>query len=332
MQKRGLIAFWKDYDRELYVKAAQLADELGYHSFWVPEGWGYEIFQLLTEVALKTENIQLGTGIVNVFSRSPALIAMSAATLDEISDGRLILGIGTSSPNVIQGLHGQTYSKPLTQTRDVIRMTRALLAGKGAHEAGAKLHDYRPFKLEMDPTRREIPIYVASLKQKSIESIGECADGWIPTFWPFARLHEGHEWIANGAAKAGRDPSEVTTAPYVSVIPTGTADGKKRAAEIIAFYIGGMGEFYRNLLTGFGYGDVCARVVEVYKDKSTRRDAWKQVSEEMIDALMIAGDPEYCVEELQKKAADGLDLPIINLPPKTPWPIIEMFIRGLAPS
>src|SRR5215475_6910863 len=106
-ERIGLVAFWKDYYRALYLRAAQLADELGYDSFWLPEAWGYEIFTLLTEMALATKRIKLGTGIVNVFSRSPGLIAMSAATLDEISEGRFILGVGTSGQRVIEGFHGR---------------------------------------------------------------------------------------------------------------------------------------------------------------------------------------------------------------------------------
>ena len=128
-ERIGLVAFWKNYDRKLYLRAAQLADDLGYDSFWVPEAWGYEISTLLTEMALATKRIKLGTGILNVYSRSPGLIAMTAATLDEISEGRFILGIGPSGKNVIEGFHGRKFDKPLTQVRDVIRVVRTLLAG-----------------------------------------------------------------------------------------------------------------------------------------------------------------------------------------------------------
>src|SRR5271163_4395684 len=155
----ALLAFWKNYDRKLYLRAAQLADELGYHSFWLPEAWGYEVFTLLTEMAVHTKRIQLGTGIVNVYSRSPGLLAMSAATVDEISEGRLILGIGVSGERVIQGFHGRPFDKPLTQTRDAIRVVRTLLRGGKLSDAGAENTAYRPFTLEMKPTRREIPIY-----------------------------------------------------------------------------------------------------------------------------------------------------------------------------
>ncbi len=331
-ERIGLVAFWKDYDRALYVKAAQLADELGYDSFWLPEAWGYEIFGLLTELAVKTKRIKLGTGIINVFSRSPGLVAMSAATLDEISEGRLILGIGSSGKNVIEGFHAREFKKPLTQVRDVIRVTRALLAGDKLTDAGAKLADYRPFSLAMEPTRSRIPIYVAALKQKSITSIGELADGWIPTFWPYEKIGQGLDWIKEGAAKAGRDASEVTCAPFTTAIPLGSEMGGQRAKEIISFYVGGMGDYYKQLLTGFGYGDACKRIEDLYRDKATRKQAADAVTPEMIEALTVSGDPAHCVEELRRRREYGIDLPILNLPPRMPWPMMEMFIRGMAPK
>ncbi|MGB5547103.1 MAG: LLM class flavin-dependent oxidoreductase, partial [Polyangiales bacterium] len=243
-ERTGLLPFWKNYDRKLYLRAAILADELGYDSFWIPEAWGYEIFSLLTEIAVHTKQIKIGTAIVNCFSRSPGLMAMNAATVDEISDGRLILGMGTSGKRVIEGFHAREFSKPLTQLRDVIRVTKTLLAGKKLTESDAKLHAYRPFELAMKPLRPNVPIYVAALKQKSISSIGELADGWIPTFWPYAKLDQGHAWIAEGAAKSGRDPSEIATAPFTTVIPLGEA-GVREARQIISFYIGGMGDYYK---------------------------------------------------------------------------------------
>jgi alkanesulfonate monooxygenase SsuD/methylene tetrahydromethanopterin reductase-like flavin-dependent oxidoreductase (luciferase family) len=327
----GLLPFWKNYDRKLYLKAAILADELGYDSFWIPEAWGYEIFSLLTEIAVHTKQIKLGTGIVNCFSRSPGLLAMNAATVDDISEGRLILGLGTSGQRVIEGFHGRAFDKPLTQLRDVIRVTKTLLAGKKLTESGAKLHDYRPFDLAIKPVRADLPIYVAALKQKSITSIGELADGWIPTFWPYTALERGHRWIAEGAAKAGRDPSEIATAPFTTVIPLGDT-GIREARQIIAFYIGGMGDYYKELLSGFGYADECKKIDELYKDKKTRSQAADAVTDEMIDALSIAGDANYCIEELARRREYGIDLPILNLPSDLPWEMIELFIRTMAPA
>mgnify|MGYP001824276228 FL=1 len=329
--RTGLLPFWKNYDRKLYLKAAILADELGYDSFWIPEAWGYEIFSLLTEIAVNTKQIKLGTGIVNCFSRSPGLLAMNAATVDDISEGRLILGLGTSGQRVIEGFHAREFKKPLTQLRDVIRVTKTLLAGKKINESGAKLHDYRPFDLAMSPVRADLPIYVAALKQKSITSIGELADGWIPTFWPYTELKRGHEWIAEGAAKSGRDPSEITTAPFTTVIPLGDA-GIKEARQIVSFYIGGMGDYYKELLSGFGYADECKRVEELYRDRATRSQAPDAVTDDMIEALTIAGDPKHCIEELARRREFGIDLPILNLPSNLPWEMVEMFIRTMAPT
>ena len=329
----GLLAFWKNYDRKMYLRAAQLADDLGYDSFWLPEAWGYEVFQLLTEIAVHTKRIRLGTGIVNVFSRSPGVIAMSVATLDDISEGRAILGIGTSGPKVIEGFHGRKFEKPLTQTRDVIRVVRTLLRGQNLMKAHAELVEYRPFTLAMDPPRRrDVPIYVAALKQKAIESIGELADGWIPTFWPYERLADGRAWIAAGAARAGRDPSQIVTAPFTTLLPMPGGAGQRMAKDIIAFYIGGMGDYYSELLTGFGFGDECKRVEELYKDKATRAQATEAVSDRMIEALTISGDPAHCIEELRRRRSFGIDLPILNLPVNMPWELVEMFIRGLAPQ
>src|SRR5499427_10367124 len=128
--KLGIVAFWKNYDRKAVLRAAQVAEELGYDSIWIPEAWAYEQFQLLTEIAVQTKRIRLATGIANVFSRSPGLLAMSIATLDDISEGRAILGLGTSGKVVVENFHGMPYRKPLTRLRETVRIVRALLAGR----------------------------------------------------------------------------------------------------------------------------------------------------------------------------------------------------------
>ena len=332
MDRIGLLAFWKNYDRKMYLRAAVLADELGYDSFWLPEAWGYEIFSLLAEMAVATKRIKLGTGIVNVYSRTPGLIAMSAATIHDISEGRFVLGIGTSGKNVIEGFHGRPFDKPLTQVRDVVRVVRTLLGGGKLSEAQASNPAYRPFRLEMPLPKTSVPIYVAALKQKAIEQIGECADGWMPTFWPYERLGEGKAWIAAGAARAGRDPSAIVTAPFTTVLPLGGDAGVDMAKQIIAFYIGGMGDYYIELLTRFGFAEECQKIAALYQDKPTRHLAAGAVTGPMIEALTIAGDPTRCIEELARRRSLGMDLPILNLPTNMPWEVVEQFIRGLAPK
>src|SRR5258706_8259278 len=126
----GIVPFWKQYDRKAVLRFAELAEDLGYDSIWIPEAWAYEQFQLLAEIALATKRLKLATGIANVFSRSPGLLAMSAATLDEISDGRAILGLGTSGKNVVENFHGVPYQKPLTRLCDTIRIMQTLWRGE----------------------------------------------------------------------------------------------------------------------------------------------------------------------------------------------------------
>jgi probable F420-dependent oxidoreductase len=332
MERIALVPFWKDYDRKLYLRAAELADDLGYDSFWIPEAWGYEVFTLLTEIALRTKRIKLGTGIVNVFSRSHALLAMSAASVDEISEGRLILGLGTSGMRVIEGLHARQFQKPLTQLRDAIRVLRTLLAGGKLTEAGTKLTEYRPFELAMTPCRREIPIYVAALKEEAIRSVGEMADGWLPTFWPYQEMARGRQWIAEGAARVGRDPSAVCCAPFTTVLPMGAESARDAAKQIIAFYIGGMGDYYIELLRGFGFAEECETIAALYRNKATRAEAAAAVPDAMMDALAITGDPAECVAELRRRRGFGIDLPIIGLPTGAPWAMQEAYIRAMAPA
>ena len=143
----GIVPFWKQYDRKQVLRFAQLAEDLGYDSIWIPEAWAYEQFQLLTEVALATRRLKLATGIANVFSRSPGLLAMSAATLDEISEGRVILGLGTSGKMVIENFHGVPYEKPLTRLRETIGILRALWRGDRLSPEMSTLFSPRHFKL-----------------------------------------------------------------------------------------------------------------------------------------------------------------------------------------
>jgi alkanesulfonate monooxygenase SsuD/methylene tetrahydromethanopterin reductase-like flavin-dependent oxidoreductase (luciferase family) len=183
----------------------------------------------------------------------------------------------------------------------------------------------------MKPVRADIPIYVAALKQKAIEAIGEQADGWIPTFWPYDKLAEGRAWIATGAARAGRDASKIVTAPFTSALPMGGEAGVMMAKQIISFYIGGMGDYYIELLTRFGFGDECKKIAELYNEKTTRAEAMNAVSQRMIEALTITGDPQHCVDEIKRRRSFGIDLPILNLPTNMPWEGVEQFIRAMAP-
>jgi len=328
----GVVAYWKGYDRKVYLKAARLADELGYDTFFVPEAWGYDIFPLMTEMALATKRIKIATGIVNVFSRTPALLAMSAATMDEISEGRFALGIGTSAYRVIEGFHGRRYEKPLTQTRDVIKIVKTLLRGDSIHEAGAELQQYRPFKLALRNKSRNVPIYVAALKDKAIESAGELADGWMPSFWPIAELGGAIDLFHQGAKRAGRDASKLEVALFTAAFPIGKKAGAGQAKEVVSFYVGGMGDFYRELLSKHGFADDCARITELYRDPATRDKAKAAVPDAMIDAMMVSGDPLTCRARLDLLRNQGVTMPVLGLPPSASYAQVAAFLHAMAPG
>jgi alkanesulfonate monooxygenase SsuD/methylene tetrahydromethanopterin reductase-like flavin-dependent oxidoreductase (luciferase family) len=156
----------RGFDRQELIECIRTADACGYDSFWVPEAWEREAFTSLAELAVQTERIHLGTGIINIFSRTPALIAMSAATLDELSGGRFRLGLGTSGARLIEHFHGIPYNKPLTRLRETIQIVRALLSGDAVDFKG-ECFELRSFKLGFKPVRDNIPIYVAGLSPKS---------------------------------------------------------------------------------------------------------------------------------------------------------------------
>jgi F420-dependent oxidoreductase-like protein len=327
----GIVPFWKQYDRRAVVRFARLAEDLGYDSIWIPEGWAYEQFQLLAEIALATSRLRLATGITNVFSRSPGLLAMSAATLDEISDGRAILGLGTSGKMVVENFHGLPYQRPLTRLRETIGILRALWRGDRLSPEMSTLFTPRHFKLEMTPRRPDIPIYVASLQEKAIREIGRSADGWLPTFWPCRHLRDGIAWLAAGADEAGRGV-RVEVAPFLAVVPLDDRDAARSLVKpLIAFYIGGMGTYYHALLCRYGFRDDADRVRELYQAGERARAA-AAVSDALVDEIAICGPAPYCRDTLAEWRTYGIDTALLNLPAGVPPAVTEQFLRALAPA
>lgn len=330
--KLGIVPFWKGYNRAAVLRAAQLADDLGYDSIWIPEAWAYEQFQLLTEIAVHTRRIKLATGIANVFSRSPGLLAMSAATLDEISAGRTILGLGTSGKAVVENFHGIPYQKPLTRMRDSIKIMRTLWRGERLSANLSALFELRHFKLEMTPFRPDIPIYVASLQEKAIKEIGQMADGWLPTFWPYTRFKDGLALLAEGARAAGRDAAAIELAPFVACVPIDDRDAARALVKPgVSFYIGGMGVYYYEMFCRFGFKENADRVRELY-NSGRRREAAAAVGDDLMDAISICGPLDYCKEKLAEWHACGMGTALLNLPQSVPPEMTEMFLRQLAPQ
>ena len=330
--KLGIVPFWRGYDRKLVLQVAELAEDLGYDSIWIPEAWAYEQFQLLTEIACRTKRIKLATGIANVFSRSAGLLAMSIATLDEISEGRAILGLGTSGKLVVENFHGVPYKKPLTRLKDTIHIVRALLAGKRLEPEMTTLFDARHFKLEMTPRRADIPIYVASLQDKAIrEVVGGAADGWVPTFWPYEHLKDGRALIEEGARAAGRDGSKVEIAPFMAVIPfDDAAMARSMIKPLVSFYIGGMGAYYHALFCRYGWEENANAVRDLY-NAGKRKEAAATVADDLVDAIAICGSADHCRATLAEWRQAGVGTALMNLPTGAPFELAEQLLKTMAP-
>ncbi|HEX2173607.1 MAG TPA: LLM class flavin-dependent oxidoreductase, partial [Dehalococcoidia bacterium] len=251
------------------VRAVQVADELGIDSVWVPEAWGRDAFPLITELALATHRIQIGTGIVNVYSRSPALMAMTAATIDEISGGRLILGLGTSGANVIEHWHGIPFDRPLRRLREYVEIVRLILRGDRLNYTGEIFRLERGFQLAFRPIRPAIPIVIASIAPRSIRQTGAIGDGIMPTFWPRERFGDLRAQLAAGAAEAGRPAEGIWIAPMIHLdIDDDAEAAKSRLRAMIAFYSGRMGVYYQQMFERNGYG----AEVEAIQAAWNRRD------------------------------------------------------------
>ena len=279
----------------------------------MPEAWERDAFTILTEIAGATKQIHLCTGIINVFSRSPALIAMSAATLDEISGGRFRLGLGTSGARVVEDFHGVPFNKPLTRLKETIQVIRALLKGERADFSG-ECFELRRFKLGFKPLRAELPIYVAALTPRSLRQVGELAVGWLPTHWPWTKLEAGISDIRAGAEAAGRDARQIEVAPFVNVIVSDDASQARNRARLpLSYYVGGMGDYYHASLSRLGFGAEADRVRELWQ-AGRRKDAMAAISDEMVDQVAICGSLEYCRAKLEETYGYGATLPLIPIP------------------
>lgn len=296
------------------VAAVQIADELGVDSIWLPEAWGRDAFPLLTELALKTERINLATGIVNVFSRSPALIAMTAATIDEMSGGRLILGLGTSGANVVEHWHGIPFNRPLTRLKEYVEIIRSILRGERVFHDGEVFHLERGFQLQFDPVRSDIPIVIAAISPQSIRQTGAIADGIMPTFWPREHFGSLREMLQEGAQKADRTDSHVFIAPMVhSAIDDDAEAAKSELRRTIAYYIGRMGVYYQQMFSRTGYADD-VRAVRIAWERRDPAGAEKAVSDELVEATCIFGPLEQCATQLATFREAGVEIPVVDLP------------------
>lgn len=316
--------------RERLLRCLAIADEAGVEAVWVPEAWGRDAFTWLTQIALRTRRLGLATGIVNVFSRTPALLAMTAASLDELSGGRVILGLGTSGANVIEHWHGVPFAQPLRRLREYGEIINTILRGEPLNYPGEVFTLERGFRLQFRPVRDHIPIYIAAITPRSIRQAGEFADGWQPIFWPKSKLKEGLAAVRAGAQAAGRADTPITVAPQLGAYVTEGPDDplRQKAHEPVAFYVGRMGRFYAEMLARNGFADEVAGIQAAW----ARRDAAgaaAAVSDRMLNEVAIVGSLDECAEQVAEWQALGADAPILELSPWEPARFEQMLARLL---
>jgi F420-dependent oxidoreductase-like protein len=285
--------------------AAGEAEALGYSSLSMGESWGEDALTSLAQLAAVTSRIRVGTSIVPVFARSPANLAMAALNLDQMSEGRFFLGLGTSGRLVVQDLHGESFAKPLTRMREYIDILRKAARGERLDHDGPLIH-IRRFQLRIAPYRSRLPIYIAALSPASLRLTGELADGWLPIFLAPERMGSALGEIAAGARVAGRSPVDVAISPQVSIYPTDNpAAARDRERPHLAFYIGGMGVFYHQYMHRIGFGAEADRVREAFAARDRDRAA-KLVTDEMVDAVTIVGTPQQCRDRMQAYFGAGV--------------------------
>jgi len=326
-----VIPYWSNITKTELIEIARLAEELGYNSIWVPEMWGRDAFSLLTLLALNTKKVKLGTGIVSVFSRTPAVIAQTIATLDEISEGRMILGLGTSGPIVIKDWHGLDFEKPLQRTREYVEIIRIILNGERVNYEG-EIFKLKNFRLQFTPIRNNIPIYIASLGPKNVRLTGELADGWIPFLVPLEFLRDARKELESGAKAKGRDLDQIMVCPYIPACISRDVDSSKRVVqEHIAYYLGGMGAFYYEMISRYGFQDEANLIVEAWK-RGSKNQAVQGVSDTMLNSIAIVGTKDEGKKKLKEYIQAGADLPILIFPPKSSRDMVKETIRELAPG
>ncbi|MBQ11167.1 MAG: LLM class flavin-dependent oxidoreductase [Planctomyces sp.] len=316
------------------ISIAQLADRLGYHTFFTGESWGRDAFTMLTMIACHTQSIRVGTGIVPVFSRSPALIAQTIASLDQISKGRAILGLGSSGKLLIEQWHGQSFEKPVARTREYIEIIRKALAGQPLNHEGEFFRLGR-FRLGSPPLQENIPIYLASLGPRNLELTGQLGDGWLPIWLHHQRLPGLKAEIGEAANKVGRDISQITVAPqiicHVADSPEELQETKQQVRAHMAYYIGGMGQYYYNLFSRSGFQDEANAVREAWS-AGDRTKATAAVSEDMLENITVIGDAASCRAKLDRFRSAGADMPVVAFPHGASTGGIKHTLEALAPN
>jgi F420-dependent oxidoreductase-like protein len=284
------------------------ADRLGYDSIWAAEAYGSDAATVLAWIAANTIKAKIASGIFQMPARTPAMTAMTAATLDNISVGRFVLGLGISGPQVVEGWHGQPFDRPLRRTREYVEIVRKALARETLRYDGEiyKLPrpdgPGKPLKLIIQPAQDRIPIYLAAIGPKNTSLTFEIADGWLPTIFAPDHLDVFRPSMEEGAARGGRSIADVDIAPMTSLaIYDDIEEARDMLRPYLALYIGGMGSrdknFYNQLVTRYGYGDEAFEIQNLYLS-GKQAEAMAKIPADLIDKVALCGPKQIVKERL----------------------------------
>jgi F420-dependent oxidoreductase-like protein len=303
------------------IALAREAERLGYHSLWTAEAYGSDAVSPLVWLAAHTERIKVGTAIMQMPARTPAMAAMTAATIDLLTGGRFLLGIGASGPQVVEGWHGVVYGKPLARTREYVQIVRAILKREQPLEHHGEYYDIpvrggtglgKPLKLIVHPLRSNIPIYLAAIGPKNVALAAEIADGWLPVFFSPRRVNVFRKSLDEGFARRGdgKTLDDFDIAPTVSVIVGDDLDAcRMQVKPNLALYIGGMGargkNFYNDLARRYGYEDAARTIQDLYL-AGMKHEAIAAVPDELVDEVALCGPRERIRERLDEWREAGV--------------------------
>jgi F420-dependent oxidoreductase-like protein len=291
------------------------AEELGFDSIWTSEAYGSDCFTPLAWWGSQTERVKLGTAITQISARTPASTAMTAITLDHLSGGRLILGLGVSGPQVVEGWYGQDYAKPLARTREYIDIVRRIIAREAPVEYAGEHYAMpfqggtglgKPLKSIVRPLRTDIPIYLGAEGPKNVALAAEIADGWLPMFFSPKADAFYRDALAEGFARPGarHTAEDFEVACVVPVVP---GDDIEACADLLrpnlALYIGGMGardrNFHKDVFERLGYGAECEKIQDAYLD-GRKADAAAAVPTKMVEDVYLVGPPDKIRDDLEQ--------------------------------
>jgi alkanesulfonate monooxygenase SsuD/methylene tetrahydromethanopterin reductase-like flavin-dependent oxidoreductase (luciferase family) len=327
--RRGVGLTPMETRRDVIVAAAVLADELGYETFAVPEGWGLDSTPVLAEIAMRTGRIKLASAVLSVWGRTPATIAMTAATLHQMSAGRYILGLGASTPALAEGFHDVPFEHPAAKLREVLTAVRALLDGQPAQLRHAPAA--RPLRLGQPPVPG-LPIWIGALGPRGTRVAAELGDGWMPALVARDQMDAWAAGLRRTRAETAPDaPPWTVAAGPVTVAAADAAEAREIAASCVAWYLTAMGGVYATSLAAHGYADEVAAVIAANPRPSPRRGIIPPEAGVVLDQLAAFGTGTEVREQVERWD-EAADVVTILLPPGMPWPAIEATMRAVAPA